>query len=128
MKADEVSAEETGEDLLSPGQVPEYLVRREGDVVEIADLCIGQALPEHLGQEHQVIVVNPDDVAGLDHFHHGVAELLVHPLINVPCLRVVVHEVVEVVEERPEGVVAESVVVVLDVVRREKDRVALLPI
>jgi archaeosine-15-forming tRNA-guanine transglycosylase len=95
-------------------------------VVEVADLRIGQAFAEHLRQEHQVVVVNPDDVVGPGHLHHGIAEPLVHPLIDLPRLRVVVCREVEVVEERPEGVVAEPVVVVLDIVRGEKDRVALL--
>ena len=97
-------------------------------MVEVADLRVGQALPEHLGQEHQMVVVNPDDVIGPGHLHHGIAELLVYPLVDVPCLLVVVCVVIEVVEERPERVIAEPVIVVFDVVRGEEDRVALFPL
>jgi hypothetical protein len=126
MEPDKVRSKEAGEDLLPPGEVAEDLERREGDVVEIPDLGIRQALPEHLREEHQVVVVDPDGVVGPGHLHHGVAELLVHPLVDLPRLRIVVCMEVEVVEERPEGVVAEPVVVVLDVIRGEEDRVALL--
>ena len=126
MEPNEVCSKEAGEDLSSPGQVPEDFERGKGDVVEVTDLGIGKTFPEHLREEHQVVVVDPDGVVGPGHLHHGVAELLVHPLVNLPCLGVVLCIEVEVVEERPESIVAEPVVVVPDVVRGEEDRVALL--
>ena len=126
VKTDEVGPEHSFEKLFPPGQVSEDFKRREGDVMEVADLGIGQALPEHLRKEHQVIVVDPDDVVRSGHFHHGITELLVHPLVDVPRLLVVVCEEAEVVKDRPEGVVAEPIIIVFDVIGGEEDRVALL--
>jgi hypothetical protein len=73
-----------------------------------------------------VIVVYPDDVIGFGDACHHVGEGRVHSLIGLPRLLAVFGIEREVVKERPDGLVAETVVVGFDILLRDGDRVATL--
>lgn len=51
-----------------------------------ADVLLGVAnlLAEHLGEEHEVVVVDPDEVAVLDVFDDGLGEEAVDFLVGAP--------------------------------------------
>ena len=50
---------------------------REGDVEEEADAGIGKPVADQLGEEEQLVVVDPDDVVGTSVLEDGVGEALV---------------------------------------------------
>ena len=60
LKADEVGAEEAFDDLAAPRQAGEQLPRRERDVEEEPDRGVRSELADHLRDELQLVVVDPD--------------------------------------------------------------------
>ena len=78
---------------------------------EEPDFGIGQLLPYQLGKEHQVIVVYPDFVIRSRDLHNPITKDFVHPLVGIPAGEIIDDVLREVVEERPDGPVAEPSVV-----------------
>ena len=62
LKGKQVGAEEAFEKFLPSRQNRKDFRRGERDVQEETDSCIRQLFAKHSGQEHQVVVVNPDQV------------------------------------------------------------------
>ena len=77
---------------------------------------------EHPGHERELIVVDPDEVAGPPDARDGVGELLVDRAVHLPLLRVRGDAIEQVVKERPEDGVGEAVVVAAHLGAREVDR------
>ncbi len=109
-------AGQTGGDLGAPRQTHEQLHRRERDVEEEADDEVGSLVAQHLGHELQVVVVDPHDRPVWCDLGEGVGEALVDALVGVPVLAVVGRVAQGVVVQRPQCVVGEPLVVVLDLV------------
>ena len=86
LEADQVRAEHAVEDLLAPRQAPEHLGAREGRVHEQAHRGVGQHLAEQRRHEEQVVVVDPDEVAGPVHFCDALREGGVDGLVRCPVL------------------------------------------
>ena len=84
----EVGAEQALEELVAPRQDAEHLRGRERDVQEEADARLGQALAQHRRHEHELVVVHPDQVAGLILRDDGIGEPLVHAAVDVPVAEV----------------------------------------
>ena len=122
VKADQVGAEEPLEDLIAPREGAEDVARRKRDVEKEADLRPRNQPPQEPRNEHQLVVVNPNQVARLVALGDGGGELLVHLTIGVPVVGVRRDEIELVVKERPENAVREAVVVALHFVGREVHR------
>jgi hypothetical protein len=60
VEAAQVAAEQAIHNRFPPVQNIEHIRRREGGVVEEGDLHIGHFLPNVVGRQPQVVVVNPD--------------------------------------------------------------------
>ncbi|GJC77235.1 hypothetical protein ColLi_00073 [Colletotrichum liriopes] len=84
LEADEVGAEDALQHLLAARQAAQELGAREGRVQEEGDVHVGDALAQHAGQQHEVVVVDDDDVAGLVELDDAVGELLVHAVVVGP--------------------------------------------
>jgi hypothetical protein len=65
MKSDQVRSEEAIEQPLAPRQQPEDLRGGKGDVEEEADPSVGDPLAQHPRDEHELVVVDPDEITGL---------------------------------------------------------------
>ena len=52
--------EKTLKKLLTSGQNQKDFGRREGNVEKETNGCVGQLIAQHLGKQHQVVVVYPD--------------------------------------------------------------------
>ena len=113
LEADVVGAEHAAQELLSSGQQPVHLGRRERDVQEEPDREPGLPRAQHRRDEHEVEVVHPDARVGLAVLDDRVGEALVDLDVARPRLRRDAQPVLEVVEERPERVVADLPVEVL---------------
>ena len=65
VEADEVAREEAAQDLAVPGEDAERVVRRERDVEEVRDARVRPRAAERARRAHQLVVVDPDQRAGL---------------------------------------------------------------
>ena len=126
LEAHVVGAEDASEELLALGKQPVHLGRRERDVEEEADREPRRARSQHRRHEHEVEVVHPHTRVGLAVREDRLGEALVHLDVARPCLGRDPQPVGEVVEERPERVVADLPVEVLLLLGREKDRVEVI--
>jgi hypothetical protein len=115
VKAYEVSAQKPTQYLPPPGQHTEYFQRGEGDMKEKAYRGTGQLLSYKLGQQHQLIIMHPDDIVLLGHLDHGFSKCLVHPLIGLPEILAVYRVLGEIVKERPDSFVAKATVEFSDI-------------
>jgi hypothetical protein len=84
---------------------------------------VDQPAEEH-GEEHEVVVLDPDHAAGLDDLLDGEGELEVRLAVREPVRLVKVHLAGVVVEEGPEDRVGEAVVVAVGDVVVEVDGLA----
>ena len=121
LEADVVGAQETAQHFLARREEAVDLGGREGRVQEEADREVRRAPPEHRGQQHEMEVVDPHPGVRPAVLEHGVGEALVDVDVALPRLRREPEPVPEVVEERPERVVADTPVEVLLLVSREED-------
>ena len=122
LEAHQVRAEQAVDDGAAPRQLGEDLRRREGDVVEEADLQVRARLAQHLGDELQLVVLHPDGGAVAGVVDDGVREPAVDLAVGVPPGPVELRRGNHVVVERPERGVGEALVEELDVVRAQLDR------
>ena len=117
LEAQQVRAEQPVDDLAAPGQLGEDLVTRERDVVEEADPDVAALLADHLRDQLQLVVMHPDRRPGRRLVHGGLRERPVDRHVGVPPPAVELGRGDDVVVERPQRRVAESLVVVPDLVR-----------
>jgi F420-0:gamma-glutamyl ligase len=95
-------AEEQG---FSDGQNPVDLAGREGSVEEEANLdvllAVADLLAQHLREQHQVVVVDPDHISVLDVANDRLGKEAVDLAVCAPCRLVERDLTGMVVEERP---------------------------
>ena len=112
VEADEVAVEQAGEEGLADGEDAVDLGGGEGCVEEEADadvlLGVANLLAQHLGEEHEVVVVHPDQVAVLDVLDDRLGEEAVDFLVCGPSCLVKCDLTRVVMEERPEDGICES--------------------
>ena len=116
VETDQVTRQNTGQQLLSHRQDSVNLRRWEWSVKEEAnlDVLLGvtNLLAEHLWEEHEMVVVHPDHVAVLHVFGHGLGEEAVDLAVGGPGGLVERDFSWVVVEEWPEDGVCELVSVI----------------
>ena len=110
VEGNRVGAEQTREQLGPARQQPEHVRRREGSVEEEGDLGVRGCFTNEAGQQHQVIVVDPDQIARLEVFQHHVAKPLVGLDVGIPVGRIELEPRRELVEQRPQGLVGIALV------------------
>ena len=81
-------------------------------VEEESDRLFDAGAAQRLGHHHEVIVVDPDDVAGLEQRHQGGGKTGIDPLVGVEILARKHREIEAVMEQRPQGAVGEAIVIV----------------
>ena len=113
LEADQVGSEQALDDVPAPGQLREDLQRREGNVVEEADLQVRAVLAQHLRDQLQLVVLDPHRGALGGHGGGGVGEPAVDGPVGVPPGAVELRRRNDVVIERPQGGVGEALVIQL---------------
>ena len=78
-------------------------------------------LAQLLAQRDQMIIVDPDQVVGLDQRRDRLGEALVDPLVAGAEAAVIFGKVDPVVEERPQGAIGVAVIIFVDVLLFEVD-------
>ena len=122
LERDLVGAEHAAEDLLALRQDPEGLARGERDMEEEPDAGVRPRLADELRHEQQLVVLDPDEVAGLQPLDDSRSEALVRVAIGVPEGGVEGDARDEAVEQRPERVVGVALVERARDARRDLDR------
>ena len=128
LEADQVGTEEALEELSAPGDLLEELGRRERDVQVEADAQVGAELAQHLRDQLELVVLDPDGGALGGDLGTLLGEPLVDPLVAVPPLAVELRLGHDVVVERPQGAVGEALVVLLDVLGAHRHRQQMEPV
>ena len=123
LEADVVGPEQPAQDLLAGGQQPVDLRRWKRDVQEEADGEVRPAGAQHRRHEHEVEVVHPHPCRRAGLREDRVREPLVDLDVSPPRLLGDPQAVGEVVEQRPQRVVADPSVEVVDLVRAQEDGV-----
>lgn len=116
VEAEEVAAQHTSQDLLSDRQDSVDLGGRERRVQEpaqldVPQLTLGDLLLQHLGQQHQVVVVDPYQVVVLHGLEDDLGEGPVGLVVSQPGVLIEIDLTRVVVEQRPQDRVTEPVVV-----------------
>ena len=88
---------------------------------EEADLVVVAALAQRLGERHQMIVMHPDDIVGLQQLLEFVGEEFVDAEITAEIAAREFGEVKPVMQDRPQHAVGEAVVEFLVVVLAQID-------
>lgn len=84
LKPNEVGAQDTLQHLLTTRQAAEELATRERRVQEEGDVHVGNPLSQHAGKQHEEVVVNNDNIAGLVDLDNLMGKLLVHTVVVSP--------------------------------------------
>ncbi len=126
LEAHVVRAEHTAEQLLAGGKQAVHLGGRKRDVEEEADREPRLAGAEHRGDEHEVEVVHPHARVRLAVLEDRLGEALVHLDVARPRLGSDAQPLGEVVEERPQRVVAHLPVEVPLLLGREEHGVEVI--
>jgi len=114
VESDDVAVEERPEECLAGGEGAEQLRAGERAVQEKAQAAGVEPLAQEAGQQHEVVVVDPDVVVvGGDDFHEAVAELFVGRQIGAPLAAVEAAQACrrqgqQVMHERPQRLLAEA--------------------
>src|SRR5687767_7676985 len=112
VKTYQVSTIHTFKNLSSPfaWQKTEYFIRWKRNVQEETDFSIAHFFTQHSGQQHQVIIVYPDSIASLCNAQKRFAVNTIHFNIFIPVLFFIRCKRREIMEERPDGFIAEALV------------------
>src|SRR6185312_6936339 len=86
VKTDEARSQQTIKDLLTPlaWQHLEDLERGKRDVQEKSDGHFRKFFTHELGQQHQVIIMYPQDIIRFQHLDHRLGEEPVHLAVFLP--------------------------------------------
>ena len=122
LETDQVGAQQALDDLGAPGQPHEQLDRRERDVQEEPDPHVGPQPAEQLRDELQLVVVHPDGRARRGEIGGRLGEPRVDLLVGLPPVAVELRFDDGIVIQRPQGLVGEALVVVVDLVAGQRDR------
>jgi hypothetical protein len=120
MKADDVGAQKTVNQLLGVRLDLVDLDVREGNVQEEANPGARYLLPDQLRDEGEMIVLHPDEVAFTVLVHNRLGEPAVDLLVGAPLLVVELAVFLEVMKKRPQALVRVAEVVLLDLLRRQR--------
>jgi hypothetical protein len=74
VEPDDVGAKKALKKLCAPRNDAEHFRRREGHVVEVADLGVRLQATQHVRHEHELVVVHPDDRLVVDIRRNNVRE------------------------------------------------------
>ena len=103
VETNEVAVQDTEQQGFSDGQDPVYLGAGERGVEEEANLdvllAVANLLTQHLGQQHQVVVMDPDHISVLYIIDDCLGEQAVHLTVCTPC-RLVEGDLTGVVVEK----------------------------
>jgi hypothetical protein len=121
VESDEVGAEQALEDLLALRKDPERLRRGEGDVEEESDSRLGNPGADQRRHAHELVVVDPDQVARAVMGDDRIGEPAVHSLVVLEPVDLQRQLAGEVVEQRPEHAVGVRLVVPLHLLTGERD-------
>jgi len=116
VEADQIAVEKRPENVLTHRQGPVYLRGRKRVVQEEPQLHAVEPLPEESGEDHEVVIMDPDKIlVWVDNLGDLVGEDLVGQDVGLPLLTVEARALARrhgqhVVEERPQVMLAETMI------------------
>lgn len=122
LEAQEVEPAEGPHQIRRLGKTGQDIGARKGGVEKETRPALEAQGPEFAAHQHEVVVVNPDEVVLLHGAGHNPGEPAVHPAVVLPVLRAGFAPVRESVEQGPEGPVGEPVVEAIHLFRAHVHR------
>ena len=122
VEAHQIARQQTLEQLPIPGQDPEEIDGRKRDVEKERDPQIRARPSQEEGQAHQLIVVNPDEIAVVGDFGGHHREASIHLLVGGPLVSIELEAAWKGMQERPDRAVREAEVVLTHLGHRQLDR------
>ena len=124
VKADDTGTEQAFDDLLAPAarEHAENFPGGKRDVQEKADGHFWKFFAHQFWQQHQVVIVDPQDVIGPQRGDDGVGEGAIYLLVLLPITFFVPREGGKIMEQRPDGLVAEAKIEAVHAFFRQKNR------
>ena len=117
LETHQVRAEQALDHLAAPGKLGEDLVAGKRNVVEEADAKVGAPLAQHLRHQLQLVVMYPDRRARRRRGRRRGGERPVDDQVGLPPSAVELRRGDDVVVQRPQGRVAETLVVIPHLLR-----------
>jgi hypothetical protein len=121
LEAEQVIAAQRLRQLFMRRDIEQDLRRGKRDMQEKPDAVRDAFGAQRFGERDQMIVVDPDDVVGLEQLDEAMREPCVDAPIAGVFVAFVLSEVVAVVEDRPQRRVREAAVILVVVLARESD-------
>ena len=122
LEADHIGPEQPLDNLSAPRQLRVNAVWRKRNVIEESDREIWPELAKQLGHQLQLVVVHPDHGIRRTGLCGCLGEPPVDAQIGLPPIALERWRRDHVVVERPQGVIGETLVVVLDLALAQRDR------
>jgi len=86
MKTNEVSTEDTAEKLLPLGKNPVNLTAGKNAIHVVADVDVWELFAQHLRQQHESIIIDPNQITTGIFRDYRIPELLIDELITLPII------------------------------------------
>jgi hypothetical protein len=122
LEAHEVVGQQVADQFVVHGQRPQRLDVRERNVQEEPERLADAALPQVPPERDEVVVVHPNEIVVAQQRLQAIREQAIDALIGGVVRVRVVQRAHEVVEQRPQGAVAEPAIVGLVILERQVDR------
>jgi len=111
VETNQISPQQTIQQILTFGQHPEQLIGRKGYVVEIPDTHPGLKASKQAGQKHELIIVHPCHVTIFQIGAHHICKKLIDSFVSFPIGSFILDIGIKVMTKRPNDTVAVSFVI-----------------
>src|SRR5574344_2410340 len=126
METYQVGTEQPSEQLITFRQHFEQLIRWERHMMKVSNPDFAYPVSKHLGQQHQLIILHPDQIPRPDYLLCRLKKQLINLLVYNPVSLIVLHEREKIVEQRPQNTVRITLVVLINLISRQIYRMKVL--
>src|SRR3984957_20957788 len=110
VKANSVRAQHARHQFSSAWMAAKNLVSGKGRVQEKPNSEVGHCCPQHCGEQHELVIVHPDQIALVHDLEHPFSESPVNVLVMLPPGRFVTQIVGQVMQQWPDAGIGKTLV------------------
>src|SRR5690242_14578285 len=108
MEPYQIGPQQSFQYCLPPGEQPEYLERRERDMLKVPDGDERHLFPHHGRYQGELVIMDPDDIIRLGNLQHRVGKPLVDGYISIPVVITVTGIRWKIMIKRPKRFIGKS--------------------
>src|SRR6267142_885387 len=110
LEAERIETHERLKHFIAPGQCFENVGRRKRNVMKVCDGIAHSTAAQFLSNQHEVVIVNPNEIIRPGHLHDHVCKFLVRLAIAFPVSRFELAPRRKTMKQRPDDLVGKSAV------------------